>query len=443
MNHICGTFGGVKLANIKTVHFSNPVLTGEITVPGDKSISHRAVMLGSIAQGKTTITGFLDGEDCLRTIEIFKQLGVVIERNGTTVVIESPGYMNWHNPATDLYAGNSGTTARLLIGILAASNVTSTMTGDEYLSLRPMGRVVTPLREMGATIQTSGDKDVLPLTIKGGKLHPISYHTPVASAQIKSAVLFGGLLTAGTTIVTEDTVSRDHTEQMLAHFGADITVEDKTVSITGGKTLHGTDIHVPSDISSAAFLMVAASMIEGSSITFHNLGINPTRTGIIDVLEAAGASIFVANETNDNGELVASVTVSHKELKPMTIGGELIPRLIDELPIIALLATQANGQTIIRDAEELRVKETDRIKAVAHELTLLGASVEETADGLIINGPTPLKGFVELDSYGDHRLGMMAAIAALLTDGPVTIKDYECINISYPTFFRDIASLVK
>lgn len=430
------------MSNTKTIDFKNPVLLGEITVPGDKSISHRAVMLGSIAEGETEITGFLDGEDCLRTIEIFKQLGVSIDQEGTKVKIDSPGILNWKAPSTDLYAGNSGTTARLLLGILAGANITCTLSGDKYLSVRPMDRVVVPLRKMGATISTNREQNLLPLRVESAKLQAIDYTTPVASAQIKSAILFAGLNSEGVTSVTEDTHSRDHTEQMLAHFGADIRVEGKTASIVGKKALKGTNVHVPSDISSAAFFMVAASMIPNSSVTFNNLGMNPTRTGIIDVLEKMGATITVMNESNENGEQSASVTVAYNAIRPTEISGELIPRLIDELPILALLATQANGTTIIKDAEELRVKETDRIAAVTNELSKLGATIEATKDGMIIHGPTPLSGG-ELDSYGDHRLGMMAAIAALIASGPITIKDYECIDISYPTFFEDLTTLIK
>ncbi|MCZ2259457.1 3-phosphoshikimate 1-carboxyvinyltransferase [Sporosarcina sp. G11-34] len=426
---------------MKQVEFNKPVLSGELLVPGDKSISHRAVMLGSIAKGRTHITGFLNGDDCLRTIEMFKQLGVSIERKGTEVTVESPGMQNWKTPDDQLYAGNSGTTARLMLGILAGSTITSTLTGDESLSLRPMNRVTIPLQMTGAKITGKKDANLLPLTIKGSPLTAIDYVMPVASAQVKSAILFAGLNADGTTTVTEDKVSRDHTERMLMHFGAKVDSLEKKVSITGGHALEGIDVHVPGDISSAAFFMVAAAMIEGSSITFENVGLNPTRTGIIDVLQEMGASVEILNETNENGEPAATVKVTQDNLRGTTIGGALIPRLIDELPVIALLATQAKGTTIIKDAEELRVKETDRIAAVTTELKKLGANIEATDDGMIIHGPTPLRGSV-MDSYGDHRLGMMAAIAALATSGPVSIKDSECINISYPNFFEDLDTLV-
>lgn len=429
------------MEEMKKVEFSKPQLSGELAVPGDKSISHRSIMLGAIAEGKTRVTGFLDGEDCLRTIEMFKQLGVSIEREGTEVTIDSPGMTNWQPPSAQLYAGNSGTTARLMLGILAGSKITSTLSGDESLSVRPMNRVTVPLKTMGAKITGEKDANLLPLTIEGASLTSIDYVMPVASAQVKSAILFAGLNAEGTTTITEEAVSRDHTERMLTHFGAEVHSHDKKVSIAGGQTLRGTDVNVPGDISSAAFFMVAAAMVEGSSVTFRNVGLNPTRTGIIDVLQEMGASVEILDVTGEGGEPAATVKVSHSHIKATTIGGELIPRLIDELPVIALLATQAQGTTIIKDAEELRVKETDRLAAVTTELKKLGANIEATDDGMIIQGPTPLTGGT-LDSYGDHRLGMMPAIAALVTSGPVYIKDAACINISYPYFFEDLDALV-
>ncbi len=427
---------------LKTVHFNHPVLSGELIVPGDKSISHRAIMLGSIAKGKTEVTGFLDGEDCLRTIEMFKQLGVSIERQGKNVWIDSPGLQDWKTPTDELYAGNSGTTTRLMAGILAGAHVTSVMTGDASLSNRPMDRVTVPLREMGASISSETASELLPLRIKGTSLQAIDYQNPVGSAQVKSAILFAGLQADGTTSVREKTTSRDHTEQMFKHFGADIESVDGKVSVTGGRALTGRNVHVPGDISSAAFFMVAASMIEGSAITLLNVGLNPTRTGVLDVLKEMGASIEITNETDENGERLGTVNISHQQLKPVEISGALIPRLIDELPIIALLATQADGTTVIKDAAELRVKETDRIAAVTEALSAVGANIEATDDGMIIHGPTPLTGGT-MDSYGDHRLGMMAAIASLVASGPVTIKDPACIDISYPAFFEDLERLVR
>lgn len=425
----------------RTVKFQQPRLNGEIKVPGDKSISHRAIMLGSIAEGKTNISGFLEGEDCLRTLEIFRQLGVAIERNGSDVVIESPGMAYWKTPENELYAGNSGTTARLMLGILAASNVESVLTGDQYLSKRPMKRVTGPLALMGANITAEGsDSDLLPLCIKGGPLRGIQYKMPVASAQVKSAILFAGLQAEGKVTVQEDAISRDHTERMLQQFGVNLHKEGNTVTLEGGQTLAGTDVVVPGDISSAAFFMVAAAMVPGSEVTFKDVGLNPTRTGILDVLQAMGAKVEYLEEKGQQGEPYGNVRISYAELNGTEISGDMIPRLIDELPVLALLATQAEGRTVIKDAEELRVKETDRIKAVTTELRKLGASIEETEDGMIIEGPTPLSGGT-LSSYGDHRLGMMAAISALAASDEVTIEDPDCIAISYPTFFADLEKL--
>lgn len=426
----------------QTVSFEKPVLSGMLQVPGDKSISHRAVMLGSIAKGKTTIVGFLDGEDCLSTIEMFKQLGVTITRNGTDVVVESPGINNWQTPAKALDAGNSGTTARLMFGILAGSSVTSTMSGDQHLSKRPMKRVTDPLELMGANITSEGQADYLPLTITGTTLQAIDYLMPVASAQVKSAVLLAGLQAQGTTSVTEIAVSRDHTERMLVQFGAQLEQQDKVIKIEGGQQLTGTDVVVPGDISSAAFFMVAAALVENSDVSFLKVGLNPTRTGILDVLESMGVEIELSDEQGFSGERYGTVRIQHSKLHGTEIGGDLIPRLIDELPVLALLATQAQGTTVIKDAEELRVKETDRIEAVATELRKLGANIETTPDGMIITGPTPLTG-ATLQSYGDHRLGMMAAIAGLITSSAVQIDNPSCIAISYPRFFEDLSKLVN
>lgn len=430
------------MKKLQTIHYKNAVVQGELQVPGDKSISHRAVMLGSIAEGKTSITGFLNGEDCLRTIDIFEQLGVTIQADETNVTIDSPGINRWKTPKASLYAGNSGTTARLMLGILASSPVTATISGDDSLSSRPMDRVTIPLRKMGAVIQGEADEDLLPLTVEGTNLQGIHYKSPVASAQVKSAILFAGLQAEGKTSVEEDTVSRDHTEQMLHYFGADLEIDRTVASIQKGDTLQGRVVHVPGDISSAAFFMVAAALAPGSSLTLTNVGLNPTRTGIIDALQAMGAGIEVTDVSTENGEAVGTIRMSYKPLHGTEIGGPLIPRLIDELPIIALLATQAEGKTVIKDAAELRVKETDRIAAVTNELTKIGANVEATPDGMIIHGPTPLKGG-RMDSYGDHRLGMMAGIASLITSEPITIQDAACIDISYPSFFKSLESVTQ
>lgn len=426
----------------KTIQFQQPTVRGEIVVPGDKSISHRAIMLGAIAKGRTEITGFLDGEDCLRTIDIFRQLGVQITQNGTQVIVESPGIAAWEQPKSELYAGNSGTTARLMLGILAGSTVTSVLTGDASLSKRPMNRVTLPLAQMGAAIQGTADANLLPLTVTGQRLKGIHYALPVASAQVKSAILFAGLQADGETSVEEQTISRDHTERMLEQFGANIQREGNTVIVKSGVELQGQTVHVPGDISSAAFFLVAAALVPNSSIRLANVGLNPTRTGILDILQQMGADITIETDDEYVGEPFGTVDIQHQPLRGVEISGELIPRLIDELPIIALLATQAEGQTIIRDAAEMRVKETDRIAAVTTELKKLGANIEATEDGMIIQGPTSLHG-AQLASYGDHRIGMMASIAALIADGPITIEDPACIRISYPSFFEHLSQLTQ
>ncbi|WP_040287263.1 3-phosphoshikimate 1-carboxyvinyltransferase [Sporosarcina koreensis] len=427
--------------DIHEVSFHGGPLKGELRVPGDKSISHRAVMLGGMAEGTTTISGFLAGEDCLSTISIFSRLGAVIEREGTDVTVKSPGMAGWKSSSLPLDAGNSGTTARLLLGILAGSSVTATVTGDRYLCKRPMRRVTDPLAAMGAAFDYEGGGGTLPLTVEGRQLQGIQYEMPVASAQVKSAILLAGVSAAGTTTVKEKTVSRDHTERMLEQFGAAVIAEDGNVAIEGGQRLTAASVKVPGDISSAAFFMCAAAMVPGSSVTFRGVGLNPTRTGIIDVLTGMGADVVQSPDPEAAGEPYGDITVRAGRLEAVEIGGDLIPRLIDELPVIALLATQAEGTTVIRDAGELRVKETDRIEAVCTELRKLGADIEPTPDGMIIKGPAKLKGAV-LSSNGDHRLGMMAAIAALAADGPVSIEDAGCIDVSYPGFFDDLQSLM-
>lgn len=426
----------------KLLAYHQPRLEGIVTVPGDKSISHRAVMFGAIAKGKTTVTGFLHGEDCLSTIDCFLKLGVDIFVDGTNVEINSPGMDGWQEPKEVLYTGNSGTTTRLMLGILAGTNFHSVMTGDASIGKRPMDRVTKPLRQMGALISGREGGKYTPLAIQGTSLKAIDYTMPVASAQVKSAILLAGLKAEGTTIVREKEISRDHTERMLKQFGANIEVKDGVISIEGGQELYGTHIDVPGDISSAAFFLVAGAIVLNSEVVLKNVGINPTRAGIIEVMEQMGANLTINQEKTEAAEPTATITVRTSHLKGTTIEGEIIPRLIDEIPIIALLATQAEGTTIIRDAEELKVKETDRIAAVVTELEKLGADITATDDGMIINGPTSLKG-AKLNTYGDHRIGMMAAIASLITDSPVEIDDADCIAVSYPTFFEHLDSLIK
>ncbi|MBB5147674.1 MULTISPECIES: 3-phosphoshikimate 1-carboxyvinyltransferase [Ureibacillus] len=422
--------------------YNKPRLEGIITVPGDKSISHRAVMFGAIAEGKTTVTGFLPGEDCLSTIDCFRKLGVDIQVDGTNVEINSPGMDGWQEPKEVLYTGNSGTTTRLMLGILAGTNFHSVMTGDASIGKRPMGRVTNPLKQMGAKINGRENGQYTPIAIQGTALKAIDYTMPVASAQVKSAILLAGLRAEGTTIVREKEISRDHTERMLQQFGAKIDVKDGVISLEGGQRLHGTHVDVPGDISSAAFFLVAGAIVPNSEIVLKNVGINPTRAGIIEVMQQMGANVTVDQELSDAAEPTATITIRTSNLKRTTIEGDIIPRLIDEIPIIALLATQAEGTTIIRDAEELKVKETDRITAVVTELKKLGADITATDDGMIINGPTSLKG-AKLSTYGDHRIGMMAAIASLITDSPIEIDDADCIAVSYPTFFEHLDLLLK
>lgn len=431
--------GGIFMSS-KTMNYQHPSLQGTITVPGDKSISHRSIMFGAIAQGTTTVEGFLLGEDCLSTIDCFRKLGVQIDVNGTNVTINSPGIDAWEEPKEVLYTGNSGTTTRLMLGILAGTKLHTVMTGDASIGKRPMRRVADPLRLMGAQIAGRENGQYTPLAIQGTALQAIDYTMPVASAQVKSAILLATLRAEGTTIVRESEVSRDHTERMLQQFGATVHVEDGIISFEGGQKLTATHVNVPGDISSAAFFLVAGAITKNSCITLENVGVNPTRDGVLSVLAEMGAAMTVVVDDELAAEPTATITIQSSNLRAMTIEGDMIPRLIDEIPVLALLATQANGTTIIKDAEELKVKETDRITAVVTELKKLGANIEATDDGMIINGPTPLHG-ANLQSYGDHRIGMMGAIAALITEGEVTIDDAACIAVSYPSFFEHVEKL--
>lgn len=426
----------------KVLQYHKPSLQGHLTIPGDKSVSHRSVMFGAIATGKTTVDGFLLGEDCLSTIDCFRKLGVKIDVDGTNVTIESAGMEAWQEPSEVLYTGNSGTTTRLMLGILAGSNVHSVMTGDASIGKRPMRRVIDPLRQMGAHITGRADGQYTPLAIQGTTLQAIDYQMPVASAQVKSAILLAGLRAQGTTVVRETEISRDHTERMLRQFGAQLTVEEGVISFEGGQTLLGTHVSVPGDISSAAFFLVAGAICQNSKVVLENVGINPTRDGVIEVLRNMGASMTVVPNEDDQFEPTATITIETSTLKGTIIEGDIIPRLIDEIPILALLATQAHGTTIIKDAEELKVKETDRITAVVDELQKLGARIEATKDGMVIEGPTPLQG-ASLKTYGDHRIGMMGAVAALITNGAVTLDDAECIAVSYPSFFEHVEAVKK
>lgn len=415
-------------------------LTGEISVPGDKSISHRAIIFGSLAKGETRITRFLTGDDCLMTIKTFQAMGVEIKQQGEHVFIKSEGVDGLKEPKEPIYFGNSGTTARLMLGVLAGLPFHTTVYGDPSLSKRPMDRVRDPLREMGAKIDGRDHGNLLPIAIRGQDLTGITFKPPMKSAQVKSAVLLGGLLANGNTTVIETTKTRDHTENMLVAFGGEIDVDGNKVTLQGRQRLTGTEIEVPGDISSAAFLIVGALLVPDSNITIKNVGLNPTRTGLLDVLKQMGANIEIKETKQVGGESIGDITVKYSELNAVEVGGEVIPRMIDEFPILALLATQAKGKTIIRDAEELRHKETDRITAVVDILNTLGAKVEGTKDGMIIEGGTPLIGG-RVDSDGDHRLGMMNAIASLICREEVILTNPDVIDISYPTFFEDLNEL--
>ncbi|WP_033542127.1 3-phosphoshikimate 1-carboxyvinyltransferase [Planococcus sp. CAU13] len=420
--------------------FDHPVLNGSIQVPGDKSISHRSIMFGAIADGTTTVEGFLLGEDCLSTINCFRKLGVDIKLDEDRVTINSKGAAKWVEPAELLDTGNSGTTTRLMLGLLAGTSFHSVIAGDDSIARRPMKRIVEPLRLMGADIRGRQNGHFTPLAVQGTPLSAINYTLPVASAQVKSAILLAALHAKGTTVIEEPVATRDHTEIMLRQFGAEISRNANTIEIQGGQSLSAHHVKVPGDISSAAFLIGAALVTSGSEITLENVGTNPTRTGILDVIAQMGAD-FTVHEKETEGEPAADLVVRSSRLQGIEIGGALIPRLIDEIPIIALIATQCHGTTVIKDAEELRVKETDRITAVVNELAKLGADITATEDGMIINGPTPLSG-AELKTYGDHRLGMMAAVASLAAAGTVSIDDPECIAVSYPGFMDHIEHLI-
>ena len=421
-------------------------LHGQLQIPGDKSISHRALMLGALAQGETTIRGLLLGEDPRSTAACFTAMGAEIsELNTELVTVKGIGLGQIQEPVSILDAGNSGTTMRLMLGILAAHpDRFFTVTGDDSLRSRPMSRVVKPLAQMGAQIWGRKGNSLAPLAVRGQELQAIHYHSPIASAQVKSAVLLAGLMVDGRTTVTEPALSRDHSERMLRAFGAQVEVDPDTNSATviGHPTLRGQQVIVPGDISSAAFWLVAGAIVPGSELYIENVGVNPTRTGILVALELMGADIALENQREVAGEPVADLRVRHSKLRACKIGGDLIPRLIDEIPILAVAAVFAEGTTVITDAEELRVKESDRLQVMAAQLTKMGATVAELPDGLEITGSGSLVG-AELDSYTDHRIAMSLAVAALMAKGQTTIDRAEAASISYPTFFDSLRSIIK
>ena len=416
-------------------------LKGNFTVPGDKSISHRSVMLGSISSGDTEIYGFLMGADCLSTIDCFRKMGINIDVTDEKVTVHGKGMYGLSSPSSTLDVGNSGTTMRLITGLLSAQDFNSNITGDSSIQKRPMNRVSIPLKEMGAEFE--GEKDgklFAPFGIHGKKLKGIHYTLPVASAQVKSALILAGLYAEGETVITEPEATSDHTEIMLNYLGANIEHKGKDIICHPVKELYGKTIYVPGDISSAAYFMVAGAICENSHIVIKNIGINPTRTGIITVLKNMGADINILNEKTVCGELVADIEIKSSKLKGTVIEGDLIPKLIDEIPIIAVAATFAEGTTIIRNAEELKVKESNRIKTVKDELSKLGADITETDDGMIIKGVNSLKG-AETESHNDHRIAMSIAIAALKCEGKTIINNSECVDISFPNFYHYIEEL--
>ena len=417
-------------------------LRGSLRVPGDKSISHRSIIFGSLAKGVTKVHDILRGEDVLSTMQVFREMGVKIEDKGDLVEIHGCGFDGLQEPQRPLDMGNSGTSMRLIAGVLAGQNFSAQMVGDDSLSKRPMDRISLPLRQMGVEIAGQTERDLPPLTIHGNpNLKPIQYQLPIASAQVKSALIFAALQAQGESLIIEKDLTRNHTEDMLLQFGGQLKVDGKEIRVAGKQELQAQEVVVPGDISSAAFWLVAGLIVPNSKITLTNVGINETRTGILDVIQAMGGKLSVSEV--DGVAKSATITVESSELHGTEISGELIPRLIDELPIIALLATQAEGQTLIRDAEELKVKETDRIQVVADALNSMGADIQPTADGMIIQGKTPLKG-ASVHTYGDHRIGMMTAIAALLVkDGNVELERAEAINTSYPDFFAHLEGLLS
>ena len=422
----------MKTTNI--IKKTQPFL-GEINIPGDKSISHRSVMFGALAKGTTEITNFLKGADCLSTIDCFRKMGIEIEQTPEKILVHGKGLRGLCAPSETLNTGNSGTTTRLISGILAGQNFSTTLSGDTSLNSRPMGRIMEPLREMGANISSINNNNCAPLKIEPGSLHGIHYQSKVASAQVKSAILLAGLYADGQTSVTEPTLSRNHTELMLKGFGADVTSHNTTASIRPCKELYAQKIDVPGDISSAAYFIAAGLIVPGSELLIKNVGGNPTRAGILKVCKDMGADITYINETTAGGEPTADILVKHSHLHGTVIEGDIIPTLIDEIPMIAVLAAFADGTTVIRDAAELKVKETNRIATVTENLLAMGGNITPTDDGMIIEGTGSLRG-AKINSYLDHRIAMAFAIAALAAEGETTILDSQCVDVSYPGFFE-------
>ncbi len=420
---------------------------GEVSVPGDKSVSHRALMLGALAEGTTEITNFLRGADCLSTMDCFRKMGVSISDEGQVIRVFGKGLHGLSAPASTLDVGNSGTTTRLISGILAGQPFESTLNGDASIQKRPMGRVIEPLSQMGANIRSVKENGCAPLAISpcglpGGRLKAIRYRTPVASAQVKSAILFAGMYGDGPVSVTEPAPTRNHTELMLAQFGAQIACQGTTATVWPEPALTAQKIRVPGDISSAAYFIGAGLIVPNSRILIKNVGINPTRDGILQAAQMMGGKITIENRDTSSAEATADLLVESSSLKAVTIGGSMIPSLIDELPMIAVMACFAKGTTIIRDAAELKVKESNRIDTVVTNLKAMGAHIEATSDGMIIHGGAPLHGAV-IESYLDHRVAMSFAVAALAAEGPTQICNAGCVDISYPDFYRTLLGLCR
>lgn len=426
----------------KTIDIKGPLI-GDIEVPGDKSMTHRAIILSSLASGKSTIYKPLLGEDCIRTVEIFRLLGVEIDILEDKIEINSPGYKFFQTPHQVLYTGNSGTTTRLVAGLLCGLGIETVLSGDASIGKRPMDRIMKPLTLMNADI-SGVNNNYTPLLIKPARIKGITYQMEVASAQVKSAILFASLFANEKTTISEIGITRNHTETMFEHYQIPITTNDKMIELPENSIKHitATDFHVPGDISSAAYFIVAGLITPGSDITIHNVGVNPTRSGIIDIVTQMGGNITLFNQTNGS-EPTASIRVQYTpNMKPIHIEGELVPRAIDELPVIALLCTQANGTSIIKEAEELKVKETNRIDTTANMLNLLGFTLQPTSDGMIIH-PSRLEQTATVDSFTDHRIGMMLAVTSLLTDDTLTIDQFDAVNVSFPGFLAKFKQLEK
>lgn len=418
-------------------------LWGDAKMPGDKSISHRSIILSSLARGKNLITGFLESEDCLNTIKAFRNMGVAINKESAgRYIVEGVGLRGLQEPDSVIDCGNSGTCMRILTGLLTPQKFYSVVSGDSSLRQRPMARIIKPLSEMGANIWSRGDH-LAPLSIKGSQLHGIDYKLPVASAQVKSSLILAGLYADGDVSLTEPGLSRDHTERMLLSFGVDLKKEGSNIYMDAAAEprLIPQEIEVPGDISSAAYFMAAALIVPDSKILLKDIGINPTRSGIIEVIKEMNGNIEIHNKRTVSGEPIADILVKKSQLQSTAVSGEIIPRLIDEIPVIAVLAAAAEGKTVIKDAAELRVKETDRIKAVVSELSKMNVDIKELDDGMIIKGPTRFKGTDNLQSYGDHRIAMSLAVAGLTADSKITVNNTQCINTSFPEFEELLSTL--